>query len=156
MEEFKRSTSQESVTVTTSESVTPQFKDTVVLIVNTASECGFTSQYAGLQKLYTQYKDRGLTVIAYPSNNFGNQEPGTNEEISNFCKVNYGVTFPVMPKCEVIGESDPTYKKLYEVTGVAPKWNFHKYLVTANQVSSFDHFTTPEDLDPIINKLLGK
>ena len=154
MEDFKKATGQESVTVTTSESIIPHG---VLLIVNTASKCGFTDQYAGLQELYEKYKDNGLRVVAYPSNTFKNQEPGTDEEIAEFCKTNYGVAFSVMPKGDVIGDNaDPMYKKLHEVTGFAPKWNFHKYIVTPTQVFSFDHFTDPSDLDKVIHGLVNK
>lgn len=157
MEEFKKATSQATVTVNTTEPIIPQFKNNLVLIVNTASECGFTNQYAGLQELHEKYKDKGLVVIAYPSNTFKNQEPGSNEEIAKFCKTNFGITFPIMPKCEILGEAaDPMYKKLFQASGIAPKWNFHKYLVTATQVSSFDHFTEPAELDSVIEELVSK
>lgn len=108
------------------------FKGKVLLIVNTASKCGFTNQYAGLEKLYSTYKDRGFVVIGVPSNDFGGQEPGSNEEIADFCKSTYGVTFPMTSKEEVSGKgAHPFYLWAQKVLGAdaVPKWNFHKYLV---------------------------
>lgn len=90
-----------------------QLKGKVVLIVNTASQCGFTPQFEGLENLYKKYKDQGLVIIGFPCNQFGNQDPGTNENISSFCQVNYGVSFPVMNKIDVNGEHEhPVYKHL--------------------------------------------
>ena len=108
------------------------YKGKVMLIVNTASECGFTGQYDGLEKLYETYKDRGLVIIGVPSNDFGKQEPGTNEEIAGFCKLNYGVSFPMAAKEVVTGASaHPFYVWTRQQLGwiAAPKWNFHKYLI---------------------------
>ena len=107
----------------------------VLLIVNTASECGFTPQYAGLQKLWETYRDRGLVVVGFPSNEFGGQDPGSNEEIGAFCQKNYGVDFPMMAKIEVNGaNAHPLYKWLTnEAPGImglkSIKWNFTKFLV---------------------------
>ena len=107
----------------------------VLLIVNTASECGFTPQFAGLEALWQTYRDRGLVVVGFPSNEFGGQEPGSNDEIASFCEVNYGVSFPMMSKVEVNGASaHPLWKWLTkEAPGLlgseAVKWNFTKFLV---------------------------
>lgn len=109
-----------------------------VMVVNTASECGYTPQYADLQKLYEVYGGARFTIIAFPANNFGQQEPGTNEEIAGFCKKNYGVTFPVMSKISVKGEDmHPLYKWLTskDENGIMDsevKWNFQKYLIDEN------------------------
>jgi glutathione peroxidase len=107
----------------------------VLLIVNTASACGFTPQFAGLEKLWEQYRDRGLVIVGFPSNEFGNQDPGSNDEIASFCQVNYGVSFPMMAKVEVNGaNAHPLWKWLTEeAPGVlgskAVKWNFTKFLI---------------------------
>ncbi|GAA4358073.1 glutathione peroxidase [Variovorax defluvii] len=112
-----------------------KFKGRVLLIVNTASKCGFTPQFEGLETLYKKYADRGLTVLGFPSNQFGNQDPGSNEEIGAFCVQNYGVSFPMMEKIEVNGPgATPLYKWLTkEAPGLlgstAIKWNFTKFLV---------------------------
>lgn len=118
----------------------------VLLIVNTASKCGFTDQYEGLEALYQRYKTRGLVVIGVPSNDFGKQEPGSHEEIAEFCQVNYGVTFPITGKVSVSGkEAHPFYLWARETLGfgTAPKWNFHKYLVGRNgELIDYFHSTT--------------
>lgn len=109
-----------------------------LLVVNTASECGFTPQYGSLEKLHQRYKARGLQVVAIPANDFGGQEPRKNADIGAFCEVNYGVTFPVAEKLTVPLKQDPLFARLASVTREAPSWNFHKYLVTPNgQVVSF-------------------
>lgn len=106
-----------------------------VLVVNTASKCGFTPQYADLEKLYQEYKDKNFVIIGFPANNFMGQEPGTNEEIKNFCSVNYGVSFPMMSKISVKGKDmDPLYKwlttkELNKVMDSNVGWNFQKYLI---------------------------
>lgn len=110
------------------------YEGKVLLIVNTASKCGFTPQFAGLQALYEQYRDQGLEILGFPCNQFMNQEPGSNEEIQNFCRLNYGVTFPMFAKIDVNGpHADPLYKYLTQQTkgflGGAIKWNFTKFLV---------------------------
>ena len=106
-----------------------QYKGKVVLVVNTASECGYTPQYAGLEKLYEAYKDKGLVVLGFPSNDFGAQEPGSSAQITTFCKKNYGVEFPMFEKVATKGDTQsPVYKFLTAKHG-EPKWNFHKYLV---------------------------
>lgn len=102
----------------------------VVLIVNTASKCAFMSQYEGLEALYETYKERGLVVLGFPSNDFANQEPGTEAEIKTFCRMTYGVQFPMFAKTRVRkNQADPLHQKLGEATGSWPKWNFHKYLL---------------------------
>jgi len=109
------------------------YEGKVVLVVNTASKCGFTPQFKGLQELYDKYKGQGLVILGVPSNDFGGQEPGTDEQISQFCKLNYGVTFPMASKQVVTGDkAHPFYKRAYAVFGFgsAPKWNFYKYLVS--------------------------
>jgi glutathione peroxidase len=109
-----------------------QFKGHPLLIVNTASECGYTPQYEDLEKLWLAYKDKGLVVIGVPSNDFGGQEPGTAEEIASFCKLNYGVTFLLADKTVVKGaKAHPFYQWAGEQAGMLgrPKWNFHKYLI---------------------------
>ena len=111
------------------------FKGHPMLIVNTASECGYTPQYEELESLWQAYRDKGLIILGVPSNDFGGQEPGTASEIATFCKVNYGVTFPLADKTVVKGEkADPFYKWAGEQAGVLgrPKWNFHKYLIGAD------------------------
>ncbi len=108
-----------------------QFKGHPVLLVNTASECGFTPQFEGLEKLWESYKDKGLIVIGVPSNDFGGQEPGVGQEIATFCQRNYGVTFPLADKSVVSGaDAIPVYQWASAKAGAlgAPHWNFHKYL----------------------------
>jgi len=106
------------------------FRGKVLVIVNTASYCGYTTQYEGLEALYRKYKDRGLVVIGFPSNDFGSQEPGSNKEIAEFCRTTYGVEFPMFEKTSVARlETQPLYASLVKATGEAPRWNFHKYVV---------------------------
>lgn len=130
-----------------------QFKGKVLLIVNTASHCGFTPQYDGLEKLYNTYKDKGLVIIGVPSNDFGGQEPGTNEEIANFCKINYGVTFPMAEKEVVSGDNAHPFYIWAKKTlgfGTAPKWNFHKYLINRHgKLVDYFNSTTAPDSDSI-------
>ena len=112
-----------------------QFQGKALLVVNTASKCGFTPQYEGLEALYQSYKDKGLVIVGVPSNDFGGQEPGTATEIASFCKLNYGVTFPLADKTVVKGaKADPFFKWAGEQAGSEgqPKWNFHKYLIGAD------------------------
>ncbi len=123
-----------------------QYTGRVVLVVNTASYCGFTSQYQGLEDLHAKYASRGLTVLGFPSNNFGKQEPGSSKEIADFCFNTYGVKFPMFAKSEVIGDArNPLYADLYKVTGQVPRWNFHKFLIDRNGkiVASF-----PSNVEP--------
>jgi len=108
------------------------YRGKAVLVVNTASECGYTPQYAGLQKLWAAYKDRGLIVLGVPSNDFGAQEPGTAKQIAAFCERNYGVDFPMTAKVATLGaNAHPFYKRVVAELGegAAPRWNFHKYLL---------------------------
>ncbi len=139
------------------------FKGKVLLIVNTASKCGFTKQYEGLQALYDRYKDKGLVIIGVPSNDFGKQEPGTAAEIVSFCKLNYGVTFPMAAKQIVTGDNaHPFYKWARETLGfgTAPKWNFHKYLVdkNGNLADYYNSNTAPDakNLVDAIENLIAK
>ena len=134
-----------------------EFKGKVILIVNTASHCGFTPQYEGLEKLYNTYKDRGLVILGVPSNDFGSQEPGTSDEIAKFCKINYGVTFPLTSKEMVSGRiPHPFYVWAKKVLGfgTAPKWNFHKYVVNrkGQLVDYFNSMTTP-DSEKLVDKI---
>jgi glutathione peroxidase len=126
-----------------------QFRGKVILIVNTASQCGFTGQYEGLEKLYQAYADRGLVVLGVPSNDFGQQEPGTSTEIANFCKINYGVSFPMASKEVVTGDNaHPFYQWARTQKGylASPKWNFHKYLINRQGVLvDYFHSTTKPD-----------
>ena len=125
-----------------------QFAGKPLLVVNTASYCGFTKQYDGLEKLYSRLKDRGLVVIGFPTNDFGEQEPGSSKEIADFCRLTYGVEFPMMGKTVVKGkDANPFYLQLAQLTGSQPKWNFHKYLINRDtrQVLAFGSSTTPDD-----------
>jgi glutathione peroxidase len=109
-----------------------QYKGKVILVVNVASRCGFTKQYADLQKLYDENKSKGLIIIGVPSNDFGNQEPGSNKEIKKFCETNFGITFPIMAKTTILGDTGhPFYKWVEENYGKSgvPKWNFYKVLI---------------------------
>lgn len=111
------------------------YKDQVILIVNTASECGFTPQYKGLEELYQKYKEQGFTILGFPSNDFGGQEPLKGNEITSFCEINYGVTFPLFEKTVVKGKNASelfqflSSKKLNGSVNISPKWNFQKYLI---------------------------
>lgn len=138
-----------------------EFSGKVLLIVNTASKCGFTPQFDGLEKLYKKYKDKGLAVVGFPCNQFGAQDPGTDEEIQGFCRLNYGVTFPMMSKIDVNGDGeDPLYTYLKSqkkgLMGSKIKWNFTKFLVDreGNVVKRFAPTDKPEDLEKHIFKLL--
>ena len=125
-----------------------QYTGKVILVVNTASYCGYTGQYEGLEQLYANYKNRGLVVLGFPSNDF-NQEPGKNAEIANFCYNTYGVKFPMLAKSSVIGkDANPMYSLLTKTSGKKPTWNFFKYLIdrNGNLVSSYASHTTPEDV----------
>ena len=127
-----------------------QYQGKVILVVNTASYCGFTSQYEGLEKLYARLKDKGLVVLGFPSNDFGEQEPGSSKEIADFCRLTYGVEFPMVGKTVVKGrDANPFYLQLAKITGSTPKWNFHKYLINrdASQVVAYTSFTKPDDKD---------
>lgn len=134
----------------------------VILVVNTASKCGLTPQYEGLENLYEKYKDKGLVILGFPCNQFGNQEPGTEKEISEGCLINYGVTFPMFSKIDVNGDNaHPIYKylknKLPGILGKRIKWNFAKFLIdgTGIPVKRFLPTTVPEKLIKDIEKLLN-
>jgi len=123
------------------------YRDKVVLVVNTASKCGFTGQYEGLEALYDEYKDRGLVVLGFPSNDFANQEPGNEQEIEKFCRLTYSVQFPMFEKIHVKkGKAAPLYQYLAEQTGAYPKWNFYKYLIgrDGQVVDYFSSITSPQ------------
>ena len=138
------------------------FKDKVLLIVNTASKCGFTPQFEGLEKLHQQYKDQGLVVIGFPCNQFGSQDPGSNDEIGAFCQKNYGVDFLMMEKIDVNGNNEhPLYTWLKKQEGGfltdGIKWNFTKFLVNrqGEVVERYAPTTKPESIEADIVKLLA-
>ena len=138
-----------------------QYQGKVILAVNTASFGGFTSQYEGLEKVYAKYKDQGLVVLGFPSNDFGQQEPGSNKEIADFCKNTYDVKFPMFAKSSVTGSNaNPLFKMLIAKTGTTPKWNFYKYLIDrkGNVVDSYGSMTKPTSstITAEIEKLLGE
>lgn len=140
-----------------------QFKGKILLIVNTASKCGFTKQYDGLEKLYQAYKDKGLVIIGVPSNDFGKQEPGSAADIAEFCRINFGVTFPLASKEVVSGKkAHPFYLWAGKTFGFGtkPKWNFHKYLVDKNGklVDYFNSTTKPDSkkIVEVVETLLAK
>ncbi|NLY81545.1 MAG: glutathione peroxidase [Clostridiales bacterium] len=133
----------------------------VLLIVNTASKCGFTPQFQGLEELYEKYKDKGLMILGFPCNQFKNQDPGDNKEILDFCQLNYGVTFPMFEKIEVNGENrHPLYKYLIEnnlnKNSGDIKWNFEKFLVDRDGkiVNRYASLKKPKSIDKDIFKLL--
>jgi glutathione peroxidase len=138
------------------------YTDKVLLIVNTASKCGFTPQYAGLQELYTKYKDQGLEILAFPCNQFGAQEPGDNEEIKSFCDLQFNISFPLMDKVDVNGDdTHPLYKELKEsapglLGSKKVKWNFTKFLVGKNgeSIKRYAPQSKPESLESDIEGLL--
>ena len=125
-----------------------QYAGKVLLVVNTASYCGFTSQYEGLEALHAKYALRGLVVLGFPSNDFGQQEPGGSHEIANFCFNTYGVRFPMFSKSSVVGKSaNPLFASLAKATGKSPTWNFHKFLIDrqGKPVTSFASEVKPGD-----------
>jgi glutathione peroxidase len=137
------------------------YKGSVILIVNTASKCGFTPQYKGLEELYKKYKEKGFVILGFPCNQFLGQEPGTAEQIQQFCTLNYGVTFPMFQKIEVNGENAyPLYRFLKEQLPLEGKnnirWNFEKFLIdkTGKPVRRYAPKTKPEELEPDIELLL--
>ena len=138
-----------------------QYKGKVVLVDNTASYCGLTSQYEGLEKTYAKYAPKGLVILGFPSNDFGSQEPGSNKEIAEFCKNTYDVKFPMFAKSGVKGpNANPLFKLLAEKTKTTPQWNFYKYLLDqdGNVVTAFSSLTSPESktITSQIEKLLAK
>ena len=139
-----------------------QFEGKVLLIVNTASKCGFTPQFAGLEVLNRKYKDRGLVVIGFPCNQFASQDPGTDSEIEGFCQLNYGVTFQMMKKINVNGdEAHPVFKYLKSrakgLLGSAIKWNFTKFLISRDgeTVKRYAPTTKPEKMEEDIEAMLA-
>ncbi|MBQ6286692.1 MAG: glutathione peroxidase [Bacteroidales bacterium] len=139
------------------------FEGKVLMIVNTASKCGFTPQYDGLEALYQKYKDQGLIIIGFPCDQFAHQEPGTNEEIAEFCRINHGVTFPLMSKIEVNGKNaHPIYQYLKSAAkgtlGNAIKWNFTKFLISRDGtvIERFAPTTTPEAMEEKVVAMLNR
>jgi glutathione peroxidase len=130
-----------------------QYQGRVLVIVNTASYCGYTYQYELLEAMYRKYKDRGLVVLGFPSNDYGAQEPGTNKEIAEFCRTTYGVEFPMFEKAAGTKlVATPVYAELIARTGSAPKWNFHKYVVdrSGRRIQSFG-----SDVEPTQREFVG-
>lgn len=137
-----------------------QYAGKVLLVVNTASYCGFTSQFKGLEALNAKYKDKGLVVLGFPSNDFGNQDPGSAKQIAEFCENTYGVKFPMFGKSHVRGdEVNPLHASLIKISGTTPKWNFYKYLVARDgkTVKAYSSMTAPDDRDLVadVEKLLA-
>lgn len=137
------------------------YKGKVVLVVNTASKCGYTPQFTGLEKLYRKYKNDGLIILGFPCNQFGNQDSGSNKEILDFCQANYGVTFPMFEKIEVNGENaHPIYKYLKNnIPNIEPseiKWNFTKFLIgkTGKPIKRYESKVKPEELENDIRSAL--
>jgi len=129
-----------------------QYAGRVVLVVNTASYCGFTGQYEGLEALFRRYRERGFVVLGFPSNDFGQQEPGSAKQIAEFCFNTYGVAFPMFAKTVVSGPAaDPLFVELARRSGVAPKWNFHKWLIgrDGNVVAAY-----PSTVEPLDSRLV--
>ena len=140
-----------------------EFKGKVLMIVNTASKCGFTPQYKGLEALYQKYKDQGFVIVGFPCDQFAHQEPGDDAAIAQFCEINFGVTFPLMKKIEVNGkDAHPIYKYLKAETkgllGGAIKWNFTKFLISrdGSRIQRFAPTATPESLDEKVAALLAE
>ena len=139
------------------------YEGKVLLVVNTASKCGFTPQFGGLEEMYEKYKDKGLEILGFPCNQFGKQDPGTDDEIQEFCQLNYGVNFPMFGKIEVNGNNaDPFFKHLKkEAPGALGsqgiKWNFTKFLIDAqgNVVKRYAPTVKPKDIEKDILKLLA-
>ncbi len=137
------------------------YQGKVILVVNTASRCAYTDQYDSLEKLYSQYRDQGLVVLGFPSNDFGNQEPGTEQQIQSFCRLTYAVDFPMFAKTRVSERNaDPLYQQLARLSGTYPRWNFHKYLLDRNgelvgsyqsAIDPLDNFLV-RDIDRYLNK----
>ncbi|WP_087974490.1 glutathione peroxidase [Oceanobacillus rekensis] len=151
-----------ATTIRNDEKSLSDFKGKVLLIVNTASECGFTPQLEGLQELYNKYNNQGLEILGFPCNQFGNQEPGTDTEIATICQSNYGVNFPMFSKIDVNGENaHPLFKHLTSekkgLLGGNIKWNFTKFLIDkdGNIIDRFAPQKTPESIEKNIKKLLN-
>tara|TARA_R110000787_G_scaffold150655_1_gene264558 strand:- start:2 stop:487 length:486 start_codon:yes stop_codon:yes gene_type:complete len=139
-----------------------EYRGKVLLVVNTASKCGFTPQFEGLEKLYEQFRDRGFAILGFPCNQFGKQDPGSNDEIMEFCQLNYGVSFPMFGKIDVNGgNADPLFKHLKKAApgtlgSQGIKWNFTKFLIDSdgNVVKRYAPTTRPEDIASDIEPLL--
>ena len=138
-----------------------EYKGKTIIIVNTASKCGFTPQFEGLEKLYEKYKDQELVILGFPCNQFGKQEPGVGEEIQEFCQINYGVTFPIFDKINVNGsDTHPIFKYLKSnlggFLGSSIKWNFTKFVIDKNgkPIKRFGPTTKPEDMESFIKFLM--
>ena len=138
-----------------------QYRGKVLLVVNTASYCGYTEQYQGLQALYDKYQQHGLVVVGFPANDFGKQEPGSNAEVADFCERTFKVKFPMIEKTSVVGsQANPLFEALFKVTGERPKWNFHKFLIARDgaTVKSFSSRVTPgsdafkADIEKLLNE----
>jgi len=128
-----------------------QYQGKVLLVVNTASYCGFATQYEGLETLFARYAPRGLVVLGFPSNDFGQQEPGNSKQIADVCFNTYGVKFPMFDKSVVSGKAaNPMYKALRQATGTAPQWNFHKYLIGRNGQVLANYASSTEPLAPAL------
>lgn len=150
-QEFRRLASDEVV------NIGETYRGKVILVVNTASKCGNTPQYDGLEKLYDEYQDDGLVILGFPSNDFFGQEPGTEEEIQEFCRLTYGVRFPMFEKVTVKeGEAHPFFEQLAAAAGTYPTWNFHKYLIgrDGQVVAEFSPRTQPYD-DKLVSSIRG-
>jgi len=150
-QEFRRLASDEVV------NLGETYRGKVILVVNTASKCGNTPQYEGLEKLYDEYQDNGLVVLGFPSNDFFGQEPGTEEDIQEFCRLTYGVRFPMFEKVTVKeGEAHPFFEQLAAAAGTYPTWNFHKYLIgrDGQVVAEFSPRTQPYD-DELVSSIRG-
>ena len=135
------------------------YRGQVLLVVNTASKCAFTGQYEGLEAIYRAYRDRGFTVLGFPSNDFGNQEPGSEKQIRDFCQLTYSLEFPMFEKTHAKkGKADPRFETLAPEAGVYPRWNFYKYLIDRHGrvVDYFSSMTSPQSakLVSAIEKLL--
>jgi glutathione peroxidase len=150
-QDFRRLASDEVV------NLADAYSGKVILVVNTASKCGNTPQYDGLEKLYEEYQDQGLVVLGFPSNDFFGQEPGTEEEIQEFCRLTYGVRFPMFEKVTVKeGEAHPFFDELAAAAGTYPTWNFHKYLIgrDGQLIAEFSPRTKPDD-DKLVSSIKG-
>lgn len=150
-------------TLTGEQRALADYAGSVVLVVNTASKCGFTPQYAGLEKLYEDYVGQGLVILGFPCNQFGHQEPGSEDEIGAFCEKNYGVTFPMFAKVDVNGsDAHPLYQWLRKekggLLGGSIKWNFTKFLIdpASGQVTRYAPTTKPQALEADIERLLSR
>lgn len=140
-----------------------EYEGKVVLVVNTASKCGFTDQFEGLEELYKDYKDKGFEILGFPCNQFGNQEPGSHKEITEFCRLNYGVTFTMFEKIDVNGKNaHPLFNYLTDETkgifGKKVKWNFTKFLIdkNGNVIKRYAPTTVPKDIKQDIEKLISE